>query len=223
MISNLDDLKYEGGYPTVETIQELYDQLDLQRACAGLSRFHARDVDAGFPGRAPTGLRGQRNRRHDGLRRAGRGQVDRDRPDLQHGEHLRQPQPRPEADGPGRHRGAAEGPGHHQRRVHALRGGPGQRRPRPWPGRQVPAPAAGLRGRRARRLLRLPVEHLPELGDGPRLRADHRAGRCRAGVLQGAFQGPSAGRGRAPAGRLSARRSERATRPIRAMSATSSG
>ncbi len=32
MIGNLDDLKFEGGYPTVETIQKLYDQLDLQRA-----------------------------------------------------------------------------------------------------------------------------------------------------------------------------------------------
>jgi hypothetical protein len=32
MINNLDDLKYEGGYPTKETLQKLYDQLDLQRA-----------------------------------------------------------------------------------------------------------------------------------------------------------------------------------------------
>ena len=32
MISNLDDLKYEGGYPTAETIQKLYDQLAVQRA-----------------------------------------------------------------------------------------------------------------------------------------------------------------------------------------------
>jgi hypothetical protein len=32
MISNLEDLRYEGGYPTVETIQKLYDQLDVQRA-----------------------------------------------------------------------------------------------------------------------------------------------------------------------------------------------
>ena len=31
MISNLDDLTYEGGYPTAETTQKLYDQLDLQR------------------------------------------------------------------------------------------------------------------------------------------------------------------------------------------------
>ena len=39
MISNLDDLKYEGGYPTVETIQELYDQLDLQRAAQAYLDF----------------------------------------------------------------------------------------------------------------------------------------------------------------------------------------
>ena len=32
MITSLDELKYEGGYPTVETLQRLYDQLDLQRA-----------------------------------------------------------------------------------------------------------------------------------------------------------------------------------------------
>ncbi len=32
MIGNLDDLKFEGGYPTAETIQKLYDQLDRQRA-----------------------------------------------------------------------------------------------------------------------------------------------------------------------------------------------
>jgi hypothetical protein len=32
MIGNLDDLKFERGYPTVETIRKPYDQLDLQRA-----------------------------------------------------------------------------------------------------------------------------------------------------------------------------------------------
>jgi hypothetical protein len=32
MISNLDDLKFEGGYPTAQTSQKLYEQLDLQRA-----------------------------------------------------------------------------------------------------------------------------------------------------------------------------------------------
>ena len=32
MINNLDELKFVGGYPTIETIQKLYDQLDLQRA-----------------------------------------------------------------------------------------------------------------------------------------------------------------------------------------------
>jgi hypothetical protein len=31
MITDLDELKYEGGYPTEETIHKLYDQLDLQR------------------------------------------------------------------------------------------------------------------------------------------------------------------------------------------------
>ena len=39
MISNLDDLKYEGGYPTVETIQKLYDQLDVQRAAQAYLDF----------------------------------------------------------------------------------------------------------------------------------------------------------------------------------------
>ena len=32
MICDLHELKFEGGYPTAETIRELYDQLDLQRA-----------------------------------------------------------------------------------------------------------------------------------------------------------------------------------------------
>ena len=32
MIHNLDDFQFAGGYPTAETIQKLYDQLDLQRA-----------------------------------------------------------------------------------------------------------------------------------------------------------------------------------------------
>ena len=39
MISSLDDLKYEGGYPTVETIQKLYDQLDVQRAAQAYLDF----------------------------------------------------------------------------------------------------------------------------------------------------------------------------------------
>jgi hypothetical protein len=32
MMTSLDELKYEGGYPTAETIQKLYDQLAVQRA-----------------------------------------------------------------------------------------------------------------------------------------------------------------------------------------------
>jgi hypothetical protein len=32
MITGLEELKFEGGYPTAETIQKLYDQLGLQRA-----------------------------------------------------------------------------------------------------------------------------------------------------------------------------------------------
>ena len=39
MISNLDELKFEGGYPTAETIQKLYDQLDLQRAAQAYLDF----------------------------------------------------------------------------------------------------------------------------------------------------------------------------------------
>jgi len=31
MIASLEELKFEGGYPTAETIQKVYDQLDLQR------------------------------------------------------------------------------------------------------------------------------------------------------------------------------------------------
>jgi hypothetical protein len=39
VISNLDDLKYVGGYPTPETIRELYDQLDMQRAAQAYLDF----------------------------------------------------------------------------------------------------------------------------------------------------------------------------------------
>jgi hypothetical protein len=39
VISNLDDLKYVGGYPTAETIRELYDQLDMQRAAQAYLDF----------------------------------------------------------------------------------------------------------------------------------------------------------------------------------------
>jgi hypothetical protein len=39
MIGNLDELKFEGGYPTAETIQKLYDQLDLQRAAQAYLDF----------------------------------------------------------------------------------------------------------------------------------------------------------------------------------------
>ena len=39
MISNLDDLKYGGGYPTIETVQKLYDQLDVQRTAEAYLDF----------------------------------------------------------------------------------------------------------------------------------------------------------------------------------------
>ena len=39
MISDLDELKYEGGYPTAETTVKLYDQLDLQRAAQAYLDF----------------------------------------------------------------------------------------------------------------------------------------------------------------------------------------
>lgn len=38
-ITSLDELKYEGGYPTAETIQKLYNQLDLQRAAQAYLDF----------------------------------------------------------------------------------------------------------------------------------------------------------------------------------------
>lgn len=39
MINNLDELEFEGGYPTAETTQKLYDQLDLQRAAQAYLDF----------------------------------------------------------------------------------------------------------------------------------------------------------------------------------------
>ena len=53
MIHNLDELKYEGGYPTADTIQKLYDQLDLQRASQAYLDFNTCDVDAGSAGTYP--------------------------------------------------------------------------------------------------------------------------------------------------------------------------
>ena len=71
MISNLFDLKYEGGYPTVETIQKLYDQLDVQRAAqAYLDFMPAMSMQAVLDAH-PRDYRGQRDRRHDRLCRAG--------------------------------------------------------------------------------------------------------------------------------------------------------
>ena len=223
MITSVDELQYKGGYPTAGTIRKLYDQLDLQRAAQAYLDFipamsmqavldaHPRDYGVSETGGMIVYVE------------PGEGKSIADRPDLQHREHLRQPQPRPEADRPGRHRGAAEGPGRHQRRLHALRGGPGQCRPRPRPGRQVPPPAAGLPGRRAGRLLRLPVEHLPQLGDGARLRADHRPrARPRWRTTRSISRSIRWARARiSPAS--SVRPSRKATRPIRATFATSSG
>jgi hypothetical protein len=39
MINNLAELKFLGGYPTGETLQKLYDQLDLQRAAQAYLDF----------------------------------------------------------------------------------------------------------------------------------------------------------------------------------------
>ena len=39
MLTSLDELKYEGGYPKAETIQKLYNQLDLQRAARAYLDF----------------------------------------------------------------------------------------------------------------------------------------------------------------------------------------
>lgn len=39
MICDLDELEFEGGYPTAETTQKLYDQLDLQRAAQAYLDF----------------------------------------------------------------------------------------------------------------------------------------------------------------------------------------
>ncbi|NLI83445.1 MAG: hypothetical protein GX443_17440 [Deltaproteobacteria bacterium] len=39
MIGNLDDLRFEGGYPSAETVQKLYGRLDLQRAVQAFLDF----------------------------------------------------------------------------------------------------------------------------------------------------------------------------------------
>jgi len=58
MIGNLDELRYEGGYPTAESIRKLYDQLDLQRAARAYLDFipgcRPRRARAGLPSCAST-------------------------------------------------------------------------------------------------------------------------------------------------------------------------
>jgi len=45
MIAGVDELEHEGGYPAVQTLQKLYDQLDLQRAAqAYLDFIPAKDI-----------------------------------------------------------------------------------------------------------------------------------------------------------------------------------
>ncbi len=39
MITSLDELTFEGGYPTVETIHKIYDQIDVQRAAQAYLDF----------------------------------------------------------------------------------------------------------------------------------------------------------------------------------------
>jgi hypothetical protein len=39
MIGNLDELRYEGGYPTAESIRQALRQLDLQRAAQAYLDF----------------------------------------------------------------------------------------------------------------------------------------------------------------------------------------
>ena len=39
MITSLDELKYKGGYPTPETLEKFFDQLDLQRAAQAYLDF----------------------------------------------------------------------------------------------------------------------------------------------------------------------------------------
>ncbi len=39
MIASLEELKFEGSYPTAETIKKAYDQLDLQRSAQAYLDF----------------------------------------------------------------------------------------------------------------------------------------------------------------------------------------
>ena len=71
MIGNLDELRYEGGYPTAETVQKLYDQLDLQRAAQAYLDFIPAMSMQALLDMHPPRPRGQRGRRRDRVHRAG--------------------------------------------------------------------------------------------------------------------------------------------------------
>ena len=156
--------EFEGGaFPTEESVELIYDELDLQRATQaymdffpslslyGIVRSQIRDF--GF-----TSLLG---RGRDGRLHAG----ERELPDRQQQHRLRLRLARPE----GRRAHGGRDPARHvrqrQRRdlqvPHRLRpDGPGQGQ-----GRQVPLPAPRLRGQGAGRLLRVPRSRAT--GSGP--------------------------------------------------------
>ena len=90
MITSLDELN-AGGYPTVETIQKLYDQLDMHRTTqAYLDFMPAMSMQAVLDAHPATSGSANRQGCMIVYVEPGEGQVDRNRPDLQHREHLRQ-------------------------------------------------------------------------------------------------------------------------------------
>ncbi len=68
MITSLDELEYAGGYPTAETIQKLYDQLDLQRAAQAYLDFMPAASMQAFLDAHPRDFGVSEDRRHGCLR-----------------------------------------------------------------------------------------------------------------------------------------------------------
>ena len=184
--TNFGTLEFVGGsFPTAESAEKIYDELDLQRATQAYMDFYpalsvygivkAQIRDFGFKTSSDIGVFA--DFMHPSENYPHRQQQHRVR------HRLARPQGR-RSDRGGDPRGHD---GQRQRRVlqvpHRLRSD----RTRQGQGRQVPLRAPRVHGRRAERPLRRPLTELPDLGDDARLRRRHR--RRRRAVVQGSAEG----------------------------------
>ena len=135
--TRLGTLRFEDGFPTEETAQKIYDQLDFQRAVESVILTTPAALVDRIPQRHPRVRSGQRSGDHLGRAHGLQGPAA----DAQHHGDLRLPVAEPEgrADGGG---GPAQGAGADRRLLVPLRHRLRHGRAGPGPGRQVPHPAA---------------------------------------------------------------------------------